>query len=51
MGKIHLLIFIHVFFFIKITNCEDENTINARCIFVIDYSKVIDFHLIDIKDK
>ena len=46
-GKfIFLSIFIYFLLFEK--SNELENILNGRCLFVIDYSKVIDFHLIKI---
>ena len=46
-GKfIFLSIFIYFSLFEKYN--ELENILNGRCLFVIDYSKVIDFHLIKI---
>ncbi len=49
MSNKYFFYFIIIFF--KLINSEDENIIKARCIFIIDYSKVLDFHLVNIEKK
>jgi len=49
-GK-YILLFAFIYLsLIEISN-ELNETISGRCLFIINYSKVIDFHLIKIKNE
>ena len=49
-GK-YILLFAFIYLsLIEISN-EHNETLSGRCLFIFDYSKVIDFHLIKIKKE
>ena len=43
-----IFLFAFIYFSLFKISYELNDTLNGRCLFVLDYSKVIDFHLIPI---
>ena len=51
MEEKYILLFAFIYLsLIEISN-EHNETLSGRCLFIFDYSKVIDFHLIKIKNE
>jgi len=51
MEEKYKLIFIFIYFSLFEISYEIEEILNGRCLFVLNYSKVIDFHLIKIEEE